>query len=67
MINDVTSGALRKRKSVRDGSGKGFDLYDSDDDSQAILRRIRQRMGLGNSQNKNEEEVGTLAALGIVD
>jgi hypothetical protein len=61
LINDVTSGALRKRKSGRDI--KGLDLFDSDEETQNILRRLRQQMGFHGARKK-DEDVGGLASLG---
>jgi hypothetical protein len=55
IINDVTSGAYRKRKSLREG-GMGLDLYDSDEETEAILKKIRQKMGL-NYNSKTGEAV----------
>ncbi|KAI8899616.1 MRC1-like domain-containing protein [Globomyces pollinis-pini] len=64
LINDVTSGALRKRKAGRDESGKGLDLYDSDEEGEAILRRIRQQMGfVGSKKRVVDEDQSTLDAL----
>jgi hypothetical protein len=65
LINDVTSGALRKRQSGRDGVGKGLDIYDSDDEAEAMLRRIQAQMGIS-SKKKSEVEDGSLAALGKI-
>jgi hypothetical protein len=66
LINDVTSGALRKRKSVRDASAKGLDLYDSDEENEAILRRIRQQMGFSGDKRREIEDPGSLISLGII-
>lgn len=63
LINDVTSGALRKRQSARDGFGKGLDIYDSDDEAEAMLRRIQAQMGMSSKKKPTFEE-GSLAALG---
>lgn len=69
LINDVTSGAMRKRKSKcvvnqggKDGSGKGLDMYDSDDETEALLRRIRAQLGVGQSK-RDEEFDGSLKSL----
>ncbi|KAJ3354781.1 hypothetical protein HDU91_005742 [Kappamyces sp. JEL0680] len=64
LINDVTSGALRKRQ-ARDDAGMGLDLFDEDDEAEALLRRIRAQMGMGSSRKKvgEEYEEGSLAAL----
>lgn len=64
LVNDVTSGALRKRQSAKEGLGKGLDLYDSDEEAEAMLRRIRSQMGLNSKKKKSEFEEGTLGALG---
>ena len=63
LINDVTSGALRKRQNARDGVGKGLDIYDSDDEAEAMLRRIQSQMGM-TSKKKSGAEESSLAALG---
>ncbi len=58
MLNDVTSGALRKKgfgvaaRMSRLGLTKGLDYEDSDDDD-AILQRIRSRL---NQYGKREAE-----------
>jgi hypothetical protein len=64
IINDVTSGAYRKRKSLREG-GMGLDLYDSDEETEAILKRIRQKMGL-NYNSKTGEGVFDTNSLEIL-
>jgi hypothetical protein len=46
----------------KDGSGKGLDMYDSDDETDALLRRIRAQLGVGQSK-KDEEFDGTLKSL----
>jgi hypothetical protein len=64
ILNDVTSGNMRKRRGRKiDSNGQGLDLYDSDEENEAILRQIRKRMGL-QSRKKDKEEDGTLSALG---
>ena len=65
LLNDVTTGALRKRH-ARDESGMGLDLYDSDEEGEAMLRRIRAQMGMGITKKKEGEEYedGSLASLG---
>lgn len=63
ILNDVTSGALRKRRGKRvDPNGKGLDLYDSDEENDALLRQIRKRMGLQQAR-KNSSEQGTMQTL----
>jgi hypothetical protein len=61
LINDVTSGAYRKRRGAGN-FGNGLDLYDSDEEAEAILNRIRQRMGFVGTKKK-DEDVTTLAYL----
>lgn len=64
IMNDVTSGAMRKRRGKRiDPNGKGLDLYDSDEENEALLRQIRKRMGVQASKKKGEE--GLLQTLGF--
>ena len=65
LINDVTSGALRKRQNARDGIGKGLDIYDSDDEAEAMLRRIQSQMGM-TSKKKTDIEESSLATLGRI-
>lgn len=67
ILNDVTSGALRKRRGKRfDPTGKGLDLYDSDEENEALLRQIRNRMGLqASKKNKKDEDEGPLQILGL--
>ncbi|KAL2916827.1 hypothetical protein HK105_203606 [Polyrhizophydium stewartii] len=43
LLRDVTSGNLRKRAKRNDPSGKGYDIEDSDEENEAILRRIREQ------------------------
>lgn len=65
MLHDVTTGAFRKRRGKRfDPNGKGLDMYDSDEENEALLRQIRKRMGFQTS-HKDKFENGTLKALGI--
>jgi MRC1-like domain len=66
ILNDVTSGALRKRRGKRlDPNGKGLDLYDSDEENEALLRQIRKRMGLQASKKRKNEDEGPLQSLGF--
>lgn len=44
LINDVTTGNLRKRMAKRHRNGQGgFDLMDSSDDDEALLRKLTKR------------------------
>jgi hypothetical protein len=67
ILNDVTSGALRKRRGKRlDPNGKGLDLYDSDEENEALLRQIRKRMGFVEKSKKSKDEnEGLLKSLGF--
>jgi hypothetical protein len=60
LINDVTSGLMRKRKTADE---KGLDLDDSDEENKDILRMIRKQMGLGNK--RKQEELSGLTALAM--
>ena len=66
MINDVTSGALRKRKSNREASAMGLDLYDSDEETEAILRKIRMQMGVNTNRSKEKHDSGSLISMGKI-
>jgi hypothetical protein len=67
ILNDVTSGALRKRRGKRlDPNGKGLDLYDSDEENEALLRQIRKRMGFVEKSKKSKDDnEGLLKSLGF--
>ncbi|KAH6590720.1 hypothetical protein BASA50_009183 [Batrachochytrium salamandrivorans] len=43
LLNDVTSGNLRKRGRRNDPLGKGYDIRDSDEENEELLRRIRDQ------------------------
>ncbi|KAI8916040.1 hypothetical protein EDD86DRAFT_253319 [Gorgonomyces haynaldii] len=63
ILEDVTSGAYRKRRRRIDPDGKGLDLYDSDEENEALLRQIRKRMGLSIRKKKEiEDPIERLAA-----
>ncbi|KAJ3290554.1 hypothetical protein HK104_006691 [Borealophlyctis nickersoniae] len=56
LMKDVTSGNLRKKKSHRDGAGKGFDMMDGDDVNQVILESIRARHFRSRSGDDEDDE-----------
>ena len=56
---------MRKRKSGRESSAMGLDLYDSDEETEAILRKIRMQMGVNVNRSKEKEDSGSLKSMGI--
>lgn len=55
LLHDVTSGNLRKRARMADPSGKGYDIHDSDEENEALLRRIREKIRPRNQKNDDDE------------
>jgi hypothetical protein len=63
LLNDVTSGALRKKgfgvalraNRYEGASGKGFELEDSDDD-EAMIRRLKTRYAKYHRPTQQEDE-----------
>ncbi|KAI8803404.1 MRC1-like domain-containing protein [Cladochytrium replicatum] len=57
LMNDVTSGNLRKRAAHRESarSGKGFELSDSEEENELLLRKIRKRSGKRRKQEGGDD------------
>ncbi|KAJ3160253.1 hypothetical protein HK101_000947 [Irineochytrium annulatum] len=61
LLNDVTTGNLRKR-SARKEDSRGFTLSDSDDD-EALLRKIRRKDWGGMKESRRADDFSHLPAL----
>ncbi|KAL5033252.1 hypothetical protein RTP6_001245 [Batrachochytrium dendrobatidis] len=57
LLNDVTSGNLRKRGRRNDPTGKGLDMHDSDEENEELLRRIRDQFKSKTNGNDNDDLV----------
>lgn len=61
LLNDVTSGNLRRRKARRSKNGHGGYLEDSDEDDELLLAKIRGKHLVGKDQDQGEEALGLQA------